>query len=284
MDFIIDKLKETFGEIISILPSLVGALVVLLLGWIFAKTIAKVLERILVAIQIDKLAEKINNIDIVEKSSIKIKPSLIIPKFFYYLIMLIVLALSAELMALNLITVQVNSLIEFLPDLVKAIGMLILGLVAANMVKGIVSTSLRSMGMSTGGMIGNFIFYFLFISVILMALKQIHFETKFITDNLTIVVGGVMAAFAIGYGYASRGVMANFLSSLYSKPKFRIGEVIKVKETKGTIIGMDNTAISLRTAENKRVFIPLYILSQEKVEVFESWDEGKLIDTEDVED
>lgn len=284
MDFIIEKLKETFGEVMSILPNLIGALVVLLIGWIFAKTIAKILERILAAIQIDTLANKINEIDIVEKSSVKIKPSSIIPKFFYYVIMLVVLALSADLMALNVLTSQVNSLIDFLPDLVKAIGMLILGLFAANIIKGIVTTSLRSMGMSAGGMIGNFIFYFLFISIILMALKQINFETKFITDNLTIVVGGVMAAFAIGYGYASRGVMANFLSSLYSKPKFRVGEVIKVKETKGTIIGMDNTSISLRTAENKRVFIPLYILSQEKVEVFEEWDEGRLIDTEEVND
>ena len=284
MDFILDKLLDTFGEVLSILPSLIGALVVLLIGWILAKTIAKVLERILAVIKIDKLADKINDIDIMEKSSIKIKPSLIIPKFFYYVIMLVVLALSADLMALDLITMQVNSLIEFLPDLVKAIGMLILGLVAANMVKGIVATSFRSMGMSTGGMIGNFIFYFLFISVVLMALKQVNFETKFITDNLTIVVGGVMAAFAIGYGYASRGVMANFLSSLYSKPKFRVGEVIKVKDTKGTIIGMDNTSISLRTAEDKRVFIPLYILAQEEVEVFENWEEGNFIDTEHIKD
>ena len=278
------KLLDTFGEIVTLLPSLLGALLVLLIGWIIAKTVTKILERILEAIKIDVLAERINSIDLIEKSAIQIKPSRIIPKFFYYVIMLIVVALSADLMALDMITMQVNSLIEFLPDLVKAIGMLLLGLVAANMIKGIIATSFRSMGMSTGGMIGNFIFYFLFISVVLMALKQINIETKFITDNLTIIIGGVMAAFAIGYGYASRGVMANFLSSLYSKPKFRVGEVIKVKDTKGTIIGMDNTSISLRTAENKRVFIPLYILSQEEVEVFENWDEGKLIETEDLED
>lgn len=278
------KLLETFGEIIALLPSLLGALLVLLIGWILAKMVTKILERILAAIKIDTLAEKINSIDLIENSAIQIKPSRIIPKFFYYVIMLIVVALSADLMALDMITKQVDSLIEFLPDLVKAIGMLLLGLVAANMIKGIISTSFRSMGMSTGGMIGNFIFYFLFISVVLMALKQINIETKFITDNLTIIIGGVMAAFAIGYGYASRGVMANFLSSLYSKPKFRVGEVIKVKDTKGTIIGMDNTSISLRTAEDKRVFIPLYILSQEEVEVFENWNEGSLIETEDLDD
>lgn len=284
MDFILERLKETAGRLIGLLPSFIGALIVLLIGWLFAKGVARVLEKLLETIQIDKMASSLNRIDLIEQSDIVIKPSAIIPKFIYYLIMLVVIALSADLMALEMITVQVNSLIEFLPDLVKAIGMLLLGLLAANMIKGIISTTFRSMGMSSGALIGNFIFYFLFISVLLMALKQIKVETNFITDNLTIIVGGIMAAFAIGYGYASRSVMANFLGSLYSKPKFRTGEIIRVSNTKGKIIGMDNTSITLRTSEDKRVVIPLSILAQEQVEVFEVWDNAKLIDTHDDED
>lgn len=279
MDFVKEKLLEVGGQLIGVLPSLLGAITVLILGWLFAKLFSRITEKILKAIKVDTLAEKINSIDVLEH--ITIKPSVVISRILYYLIMLIVVAVSADLMALKILSTQVESLIEYIPNLITAGLIMIFGLLLANMVKELLLTTFRSLGMSSGTIISNFVFYFLFITIALSALSQASIKTAFIENNLTIIIGGIMVAFAIGYGYASRNVMANFLGSLYSKPKFRIGDIIEVTEIKGKIIGMDNTSMLLRTADDRRIVIPLSLLTHNKVEIFESLDETTLIDEGD---
>ncbi len=279
MEFVKEKLLEVGGQLIGVLPSLLGALTVLIVGWLFAKLFSRIIEKILKAIKVDTLAEKFKSIDVLD--DITIKPSVIISRILYYLIMLIVVAVSADLMALKILSTQVESLIEYIPNLITAGLIMVFGLLLANMVKELLSTTFRSLGISSGSIISNFVFYFLFITIALSALSQASIKTAFIENNLTIIIGGIMIAFAIGYGYASRNVMANFLGSLYSKPKFRIGDIIEVNEIKGKIIGMDNTSMLLRTADDRRIVIPLSLLTHNKVEIFENLDEATLIDESD---
>jgi hypothetical protein len=279
MEFVKEKLLEVGGQLIGVLPSLLGAITVLIVGWLFAKLFSRIIEKILKAIKVDTLAEKFSSIDVLD--SITIKPSVVISRILYYLIMLIVVAVSADLMALKILSTQVESLIEYIPNLITAGLIMVFGLLLANMVKELLLTTFRSLGMSSGTIISNFVFYFLFITIALSALSQASIKTAFIENNLTIIIGGIMVAFAIGYGYASRNVMANFLGSLYSKPKFRIGDIIEVTQIKGKIIGMDNTSMLLRTGDDRRIVIPLSLLTHNKVEIFESLDEATLIDEGD---
>lgn len=281
MEFLLKKLQDVASQLMDVLPSLISALVVLLIGWLFARVLSRVIERVLKAIRIDVLAERVNNIDLLKGSNLSIKPSILISRVVYYVIMLIVIAVSADFLKLKILSNQVESLIEYIPSLITAALIMVFGLLLANMVKEVVAATFRSVGMSTGPLISNVIFYFLFISVALSAMRQAFVETSFIENNLTIIIAGVMLAFAIGYGFASRSVMANFLGSLYTKPKFRIGENIRIKDLEGKIIGIDNTAMTLRTSANKRVIIPLSMLAEEQVEILENWEDGTLIEKSD---
>ena len=278
MGFVLEKLQEVAGQLFEVLPSLLGALMVLLIGWLMAKIISRILEKVLAAIKVDVLADRLNQIDMVQSAELDIKPSKIISKVIYYLIMLIVVAVAADLMALKILSDQVNSLITFIPNLITAVLVMVFGLIISNMVKELLSTTFRSLGMSSGTLISSFVFYFLFISIVLTALKQVSIETSFIENNITLIIGGIVIAFGIGYGYASRNVMANLLGSLYSKPKFRTGDIIKVKGIQGSVVGMDNTSMTIRTTNNRRVIIPLSVLTENEVEIIEDFEDGTLIE------
>jgi small-conductance mechanosensitive channel len=74
-------------------------------------------------------------------------------------------------------------------------------------------------------------------------------------------------AFAIGYGCASKDTMANFLASFYSKNKVRVGDYVQIDGSKGRVIAMDSTSITLQ-GEGKIIVIPLSKLTSDKVEIF----------------
>ncbi len=102
-------------------------------------------------------------------------------------------------------------------------------------------------------------------------------EVGFLQDNITIIFGGIVFAFAIGYGFASRNIMSNLLAALYSRNKFNIGDDIKIDGTRGTIIEIDSTSLTLQTSD-RRVVFPLNQLTTQRVEVFGNWDETPRIE------
>ena len=261
---ILEKLQSsllTFGT----------AFAILILGWLLARFISKMMQKILKAVKIDALGDKINEIDILENANIKILPSVVISKLLYYILMLIVITAALEILSLDQLSQQVSKLIEYIPKLFSATLILIGGLIVANAIRGLLNAAFQSLNLASGKLISSFVFYFIFVSVLLSALPQADFQVDFLQDNLTIIVGGIVFAFAIGYGFASRNIMSNLLASLYSRNKFRIGDDIKIDGTRGTIVEMDSTSLTLETSDRRIVF-PLNLLTTQRVEVFGNWD------------
>ena len=274
-EHLLETLQKTGQLFLNIVPNMLMALTVLVVGWLFSSIVSKIIERILRAIKVDKIGEKLNEIEMLER--VKARPSKVIAKLIYYVMMLVFIAVASDMMQLEIVSNQVNSFIEYLPKILTATLILLAGLVVANMIKGILDTAFMSLNISSGRLISGFVFYFIFISVALSALTQASIETGFLKSNLTLIIGGVVVAFAIGYGLASKSMMANLLGALYSKSKFRIGDDVKINGVRGTVVEMDSTSITLLTSDRKVVF-PLNIVTTEKVEVFGTWNENKMIE------
>lgn len=247
---------DLLKQFIDAVPRVLTAIVILIIGIIIAKIIAGIIRRLLEKVQVDKLGDKLTEIDIVEKSNIKIKISKIISKFVYYIMVLFFMVASAEALGMPAISDLVKDIINFIPNLIVAIIMLILGLLVAEVLKNIVLTALKSLGIPSANMIASFVFYFILITVFVSALRQAAIETNFLETNLSILIGGVVFAFAIGYGLASKDLLKNIISSFYNKGRLSVGDRISVDDVSGEIIEIDNTTVTIRS-NDRRIVYPL---------------------------
>lgn len=262
-------LQEQLSNLAGILPNLVGALAVFFIGWLLAKLVAKLLKKFLGAIGIDKLAEKLNQIEVVYNSNIRIIPSTMLSKIVYYLMLFIFIMAATEVLGMEAISDLMTSFMNYIPKLLMALLVLIIGVVLADMLKKAVYTACESLAIPASKLISNVAFYFLFLNIIMISLKQADLQTDFIENNISIVLGGVVLAFALGYGIASRGLMASMLSSFYNKEKIAVGQTIKIEGTTGTVKSIDGTTFTLET-EDREIIIPLSKLMSEKVEIFKN--------------
>ncbi len=265
-----EALENTLNQFLDVIPKLVAAIAVLIIGWIIAKVISNIILRLLRIMKIDVLGEKLNDIEFLQSANVEIQFSQVISKTIYYILMLVFISLAAEMLALDLVKQQVEDFINYLPNIFSALLVLIGGLVIANIIKGFLDAAFKSLGIPSGKFLSGFVFYFIFISVALSAMTQAKINTMFIQNNLSYIILGVVIAFAIGYGFASRNIMANLLASLYSKSKFYIGQDIKINDVRGTIVEIDSTSITIETSD-RRVIFPLNKLTTEKVEIFGNW-------------
>jgi len=163
---------------------------------------------------------------------------------------------------------MVSDIIGYVPKLISALILLAVGLVLADFVKGLVHSALTGLGLPSAKMIASFVFYFIFLTILISALAQSGINTNLINNNLTMILGGGVLAFALGYGFAAKDMMANFLASFYTKEKFAVGDKISIEDVSGSIIEIDNSSLTLQ-GDSKKVIIPLSKLSAEKVVIHE---------------
>ncbi len=264
---LLKKLTEEVNNLTAILPNLLGALAVLLFGWMASRLISKLLRKLLSRIGIDKLAERLNEIEIVYKSNIKIVPSILLSKVLYYMLMLVVIMAATDVLRMEAVSNLVNDIINYIPSLLMAMLVLAVGILVADAIKNAVFTAAKSLAIPAAGVISSVIFYFIFINVLMMALSQAKLQTGFIESNISIVLAGVVGAFAIGYGFASRNIVASLLSAYYNKEKIKAGDLIRIEGIEGQVIAVDSTSFTVRTDQGRLVVIPLHKLNTEIYEI-----------------
>lgn len=259
--------KEMVLRFSAAIPKLIMALLVLVIGWLIANGIRKLISRVLAGLQVDRLTDQLNEIDLVQQTGMRVRLSDIVGRMVYYVLMLGFVIFATDMLGIPAITQMVRDLINYLPALFSAFVLLLLGLFLADMVRGVVLTTLQSMGLASAKLIAGAVFYFLFLTAAVSALAQARIDTGFIASNLTVIIGAGALAFAFGYGLASRDLVSNYLAGYYNRNKVRVGDDVRIIGMRGKVVLIDATSLVLQTAD-RAIVIPLGKLTTEKIEIF----------------
>ncbi len=273
MNTILQIYTESFKSIQPLLKSIVpamlkllGALAILLIGWLVLKIVTKALTKLLKISKIDVLSTKLNDADIFGNPNMKIDLSTVIIKFVRWIIMLILAIAASEQLGLTMISEQISNLLNYLPQLLSALAMLVVGLYIASLVKKAIQSFLKSMDVSGGNLLGNIAFMVIAIMVSVTALNQAGINTDIITSNLTLIFGSVLLAFSVAFGLGSRDIIKRLLFGFYSRKNLEIGKHIKFKNIEGTILAIDNIAMKIKTT-NGTIVVPIKKIVDATVEI-----------------
>ncbi|MBN8824719.1 MULTISPECIES: mechanosensitive ion channel domain-containing protein [unclassified Spirosoma] len=268
-EIIRNTFQTLINQFVEFVPRLLGAFVILLIGIGFARLVAMIVRRVLGKVGFDKIGNRLNEISIIKQLKTEIKLSEIIAKVLYYFILLVFIKASTEKLGVGAITEMVSSLINFIPKLIAAAIMLQVGVLIADALRAAVINVCQSFNIASGRLLSMIVFIFFLIVTVISALGQAGINTELLESSFNLIIGGVIFAFAIGYGIASRDLMANIISSFYTKNKYKEGQVIQIDDAKGEIIKVDTLSLTLRTGQTTTV-IPLQTLQMKKVEVFDN--------------
>lgn len=275
MENILNALRDQAILMLNVIPALIKGVVIFIVGLVLAKLLYRLILKFLGAIGVDRLADRLMSIELFEKASFELIPSRIVAVCVYYFIIIVFAMAAVEAMGLKIISDLLKDLIEYIPNGVTAFIVLIIGIFMADAVKKIVASTCRALGLSSGNLIANVVFYFILLNIVLIALRQARLQTEFMEDNISIILAGVAAAFAIGYGLASRHIMSSLLASFYNRDKFHIGDEISIDGKRGEVVTINNNTIILRSlSEDSEFVIPYSKVTSEGVEIHSRREKG----------
>lgn len=270
---ITDILKNTFNSLITqfidFVPRIIGCIVVLLIGYFVANFIRAIVRNILGRVGFDRIGERLSQIGFIKQIKAEIKLSSLVATALYYFIILMFLTAATEILGVETITSMVLSVVNFIPKLIAGAIMLQVGIIVSDIIKSGVITLCKSFNIPSAKLIGNLVFGFFLVITFISALAQIGINTELLESSFIIIFGGIVVAFAIGYGLASKDVLSNIIASFYSKKKYNVGQIVKVDGIKGEIIEIDNLSVVIKT-DDARVVLPLRYFQSQRVEIFKS--------------
>ena len=261
------KSFQTFAEgIANYVPIVISAVVILLVGWLISKVVSKTLLKGLEFMKLDAILEKIGVDKLLAKIKQGLSPSKILAKLLYYLLMLMFVTSASEVLGWTMVSTGIGALVGYLPTLGVAIVIFVIGVYIAELIQSMVYTAANSIGVSGAKAISNIVFYVLMVFVAVTALNQAGIDTEIVTSNLTLIIGSILFAFAISYGFASRSIVTNMLSSYYGKGKYNEGQKLQIGEIVGVVVKIDSLSITLKTDRGLEV-LPSKLLIDEHITI-----------------
>ncbi|MFD8498117.1 hypothetical protein [Amycolatopsis sp. NPDC059657] len=196
-----DQLKEGLGQawslVATFVPKLFGFLIVLLIGWLIAKAVAKGLSMVLGKLGFGKLVEKTGLTGMLKNSNVDATG--IISKLVYYFILLIALQLAFGVFGpSNPVSQLLNDVIAFLPKIAVAVVLLIVAAAIAKVVRGAVTGALS--GRPAGRLVGTMAYWLIMAFGIIAALNQVQIATTVTMPVLVTVLATIGGVIVVGFG------------------------------------------------------------------------------------
>ncbi len=259
---------RVFGEkFMETIPGLLLGIVVLLIAWILARLVSSGFQRLLETVKFDHLAEKLKITHFLRQANLHMSPSAIIGRCIYWIFVLLIIASAADTLHWEAVSSKINRIVDYIPNFISAVLFFVVGAYFATFIRDFLRGATGSLGISTGKIISSAIYYLLFIIVALTSMQQAGIDTRILSDNLLIIIGSIMAAAAISYGFASRTVLAHILAGFFNKRTFHKGMIIEIDGVRGMIVEMSNIATTIQVSESERVVIPSQELLTNKVKI-----------------
>jgi small-conductance mechanosensitive channel len=205
------SLSDGLGAILGALPSLIGALLILVIGFIIAKVLQGVVTRVLQSMGFEGWMESGGVKQFFERSQTRQTPLSILGKLVFWLVFFIAITMAVDTLGISAISDVLAQFIAYIPQIIAAILILVLATLLANFVAGIVR------GATGSELAGSIAQYGIIVFAAFAALTQLGIAEELIAPTFLILLGGVALAAAIAFGLGGQGVAKRLVEDGYDK-------------------------------------------------------------------
>ncbi len=213
-NLIVEPVTQMLTKMMAYLPVLLGALIILIVGWFVAKAIKRIVDWLLKLIRFDALADKAGISEILKKGNLEISAGEVISSLVYWLIVIMVLVMAVDALGLPKASDVLTSLFAYVPKVIAALLVLVVAMFLASFVSGIVRTAAGNANLPKPEMFAGVSRWAIIIFAVTISLEQLGIASLLVTATFNIILGGVCLALAIAFGLGGKDIVAKYLEEL----------------------------------------------------------------------
>jgi len=204
-------------KITAFLPNLIGAIILFVVGWIIARLLKMVIVKILMKLRFDIATEKTGVQDFLKKGGFVKTPSEITGTLLYWFVMILVIVATFDALGLPIVSDLLNSIFLYIPRVMAAVIVLILGFLFGNLLSSIVRTAASNAGLKAAEGLGNVALYSIVLFAATIALVQLGISPEVVASAFVIAFGAIALALALAFGLGGKDTAAAYLKKWLGK-------------------------------------------------------------------
>ena len=212
------SIQDALSTFFSYIPQLIGAIVILVIGYVIARVLRAVVGRVLQGIGFDTWMEKGGIKQFFDRAETNQTPASILGALVFWFVFIIAITMAADALCISQVSVVLGQLIAYIPSIIAAILILILAALLANFLAGIVR------GATGNDVLASVARYAIIVYAAFAALTQLGIAVQLTANTFLILLGAIALAAAIAFGIGGREVARESLEKAYNRSNEITGE------------------------------------------------------------
>src|SRR4030042_7109567 len=218
---VLNPLQDIWYRFLIFLPSLIGALLILLIGWIVAVGLDRLVVQILKQIKLDGALNKLGTKTLFKKAGADFEVSDFIGGLVKWTLLLIAFLAAADVLGLAKVTDFLNQILSYIPNIFVAIAILLIGMLAANFFAHVVRGGVGAARIRSANFLAAVTRWSIWIFTVLVALTQLGIAAAIIDRLITAIFLMVALAGGLAFGLGGQKAASETLEGLRKEVKHK---------------------------------------------------------------
>ena len=213
----LNGLQDLLQGFIGFLPALVGALVIFVIGWFIASGVGRLVGDILKKIKFNQIFERGNWKNALEKADLKVDPSGFIGAIFKWVLVIVFLLASVEILGLNQLAAFITDVLAYLPNVLVASLIFVVSVIIADIVEKVLRAAVESAQVGQAHMVGVIVRWSIWIFAAIAILTQLGITPILWQTLFTGLVALIVVAGGLAFGLGGKEVAGQWLQDMSKK-------------------------------------------------------------------
>lgn len=254
-EVIVASFQQMASTVVSYIPNVVGALVILIAGWLIGRVIQGAARRIMRWTKIEDLLGKSRLDETLREAEIKTTTADLICKLVYWIVFVVFLIAAADTLGLGVVRTKLADFVGYIPNVIAAVLILAFGAYIARIVRDALTAGMLQAHLGYGHAVGRVAEVALMVFVVVVALRQLGLDVGVLVSNVTVIVAGIMLAIALSFGLGARDILGNLVAAYYVRQLIKVGDELRAGGHTGKVEQLKQTCVVLDTPDGK-VLVP----------------------------
>lgn len=250
-----DSLTKSTKLLIEFLPKLVGAVLLVVAGFVVGRLVSIGLTRLFQYIDMDRFLSKTAIQTVLERTGSQKTASHILGILGFWVVFLLFLVSATEILGLVIISEALTGFAYFLPKVGLAVLILVLGLFAANFLKEVISVACTSAGVTQGPLVAQTFYVGMALLVVVTVINELGIDTTILNYLIVLLVAGFIAGVALSFGLGAKSAIGNLIAAYYLHPVLKVGQKVRMGHVSGEVLSITPVAVIVQTKEG-RILVP----------------------------
>ena len=216
---LLEPARTVLAQISQFLVNILLVLIILIIGWVISKLVKTIVTRVLKVVKLDSLSERIGLDGLLSKGGMHYSLSELIGTVCYWLVLLVTFVVAINAIGLPVAADLLSKVVLYIPNVIAAIFILILGMFIASLLRNIIQTAASNAGISHVNALGKIVEIMIIVFAIAIALEQLNIGAKIIELIVGILLGSMGLAVGLAFGLGCKDIAARHASDFIDKLK-----------------------------------------------------------------